>query len=353
MSQLFSTLLFGDNEEFESFLGDELKGFKGRLSGSQESSLTLHLPLLVLMGNEDDALEMAELATDEDGPRTQPASAQFVEKLEMIRIEESGLVCSICSGQLRVGSEARRLPCSHVYHGNCIMEWLQKMNLQCRHEIVGVVTKVGSKVDKFLTYGAKDYDGTIIYGGCSDITVADEHFIVRVLDTLPLDATTPSFVLESQLKFAKDMGDKVTLISTSPSEKHEAIENLSVDSFLAVMDIMNGIIDTESAMHPLVLLIGLLKTNGKLVLVGALEKPFELAAFSLLMVTGRKMVGGSGIGGMEGTQEMINFTAKHDITADIEVIPIEYVNTTVERILKADVRYQFVIDIGNTIKTTQ
>ncbi len=65
------------------------------------------------------------------------------------------------------------------------------------------------------------------------------------------------------------------------------------------------------------------------------------------------MVGGSGIGGMEGTQEMINFTAKHDITADIEVIPIEYVNTTVERILKADVRYQFVIDIGNTIKTTQ
>ncbi|KAJ9145875.1 hypothetical protein P3X46_028205 [Hevea brasiliensis] len=126
MSQLFSTLLFGDNEEFESFLGDELKGFKGRLSDSQESSLTLHLPLLILMGNEDDALEMAELATDEDGPRTQPASAQLVEKLEMIRIEESGLVCSICSGQLPVGSEARRLPCSHVYHGNCIMEWLQK-----------------------------------------------------------------------------------------------------------------------------------------------------------------------------------------------------------------------------------
>ncbi|KAF2317163.1 hypothetical protein GH714_013018 [Hevea brasiliensis] len=92
MSQLFSTLLFGDNEEFESFLGDELKGFMGRLSGSQESSPALRFPLLVLMGNEEDALAMAELATDEDGPKTQPASAQLFEKLEMIRIEESGRV---------------------------------------------------------------------------------------------------------------------------------------------------------------------------------------------------------------------------------------------------------------------
>ncbi|KAF2290650.1 hypothetical protein GH714_014870 [Hevea brasiliensis] len=82
MSQLFSTLLFGDNEKFESFLGDELKGFMGRLSGSQESSPALRLPLLVLMGNEEDALAMAELATDEDGPNTQPASAQLFEKLE-------------------------------------------------------------------------------------------------------------------------------------------------------------------------------------------------------------------------------------------------------------------------------
>ncbi|KAF2290538.1 hypothetical protein GH714_014311 [Hevea brasiliensis] len=126
MSQLFSTLLFGDNEKFESFLGDELKGFMGRLSGSQGSSPALRLPLLVLMGNEEDALAMAELATDEDGPNTQPASAQLFEKLEVIRIEESGLVCSICLGQLSIGSEARRLPCSHVYHGNCIMERLKK-----------------------------------------------------------------------------------------------------------------------------------------------------------------------------------------------------------------------------------
>ncbi|KAF2290581.1 hypothetical protein GH714_014520 [Hevea brasiliensis] len=108
----------------------------GRLSGSQESSPALRLPLLVLMGNEEDALAMAELATDEDGPNTQPASAQLFEKLEVIRIEESGLVCSICLGHLSIGSEARQLPCSHVYHGNCIMERLKKnysgeLNIPC------------------------------------------------------------------------------------------------------------------------------------------------------------------------------------------------------------------------------
>ncbi|OAY58786.1 probable mannitol dehydrogenase [Manihot esculenta] len=289
------------------------------------------------------------------------------------------------------------------------------------HEIVGVVTEVGSKVEKFkvgdkvgvgcivgschschncaknldnycpeliLTYGAKYYDGTTTFGGYSDIMVADEHFIVRIPDTLPLDATAPllcaGITVYSPLKyygldkpgmhvgvvglgglghmavkFAKAMGMKVTVISTSPSKKQEAVEHLGADSFLvsrdqdqmkAAMGTIDGIIDTVSAMHPLVPLIGLLKTNGKLVLVGAPEKPLELPAFPLLM--GRKMVGGSGIGGMKETQEMIDFAAKHNITADIEVIPIEDVNTAMERILKADVRYRFVIDIGNTISTT-
>ena len=64
------------------------------------------------------------------------------------------------------------------------------------------------------------------------------------------------------------------------------------------------------------------------------------------------MVGGSCIGGLKETQEMIDFEAKHNITADIEVIPIDYVNTAMERLVKADVRYRFVIDIGNTLKSS-
>nr|AKL59767.1 cinnamyl alcohol dehydrogenase [Rubus deliciosus] len=289
------------------------------------------------------------------------------------------------------------------------------------HEIVGVVTEVGSKVQNIkvgdkvgvgcmvgscrscdscadhlenycpkmiLTYSAKYYDGTTTYGGYSDIMVADENFIVRIPENLPLDGAAPllcagittysplrHFGLDKPgmhvgvvglgglghvaVKFAKALGVKVTVISTSPKKKAEAVERLHADSFLvstdqnemqAAMGTMDGIIDTVSAVHPLVPLIGLLKTQGKLVMVGAPEKPLELPVFPLIM--GRKIIGGSCIGGMKETQEMINFAAKHNITADIEIIPIDYVNTAMDRLVKADVRYRFVIDIGNTLKAS-
>ncbi|KAJ8765708.1 hypothetical protein K2173_014830 [Erythroxylum novogranatense] len=275
------------------------------------------------------------------------------------------------------------------------------------HEFVGVVTEVGRKVEKFKigdkvgvgcmvgschscdncnndrenycpkmigTYGSKYYDGTPTYGGYSDIMVVDEHFVVRVPDNYPLDAGAPllcaGITVYSPLryygldkpgvhvgvaglgglghmavKFAKAMGAKVTVISTSPKKKQEAMDHLGADSFLishdqnemkAAMSTMDGIIDTVSASH------------GKLVMVGAPEKPLELPIFPLLM--GRKLVSGSCIGGMKETQEMFDFAAKQNITADIEVIPMNYVNAAMERLLKADVRYRFVIDVGNTLK---
>jgi D-arabinose 1-dehydrogenase-like Zn-dependent alcohol dehydrogenase len=64
---------------------------------------------------------------------------------------------------------------------------------------------------------------------------------------------------------------------------------------------------------------------------------------------GRKIVGGSAVGGMKETQEMIDFAAKHNITADVEVIPMEYINTALERLAKGDVKYRFVIDVANTL----
>ncbi|KAL6999684.1 cinnamyl-alcohol dehydrogenase [Sarracenia purpurea var. burkii] len=114
------------------------------------------------------------------------------------------------------------------------------------------------------------------------------------------------------------------------------------------MGTMDGIIDTVSAVHPLLPLIGLLKSHGKLIMVGAPNKPLELPVFPLLV--GRKTVAGSVTGGLKETQEMVNFAAKHNISADIEVIPIDYVNTAMERLAKADVRYRFVIDVANTLK---
>ncbi|XP_052195511.1 probable mannitol dehydrogenase [Diospyros lotus] len=287
------------------------------------------------------------------------------------------------------------------------------------HEIVGVVTEVGSKVQKFkagdkvgvgclvgscrscdncanhlenycpqmkLTYNSIYYDGTHTFGGYSNIMVVDEHFVVRIPENLPLDACAPLLCAgittysplryygldkpgmhvgvvglgglgHVAVKFAKALGVKVTVISTSPAKKQEATKHLGADSFLvsrdqdqmqAAMGTMDGIIDTVSAPHSLVPLISLLKTQGKLVMVGAPEKPLELPVFPLIM--GRKIVGGSHIGGMKETQEMIDLAGKHNITADIEVVPMEYVNTAMERLRKADVRYRFVIDIANTLK---
>jgi len=69
-----------------------------------------------------------------------------------------------------------------------------------------------------------------------------------------------------------------------------------------------------------------------------------------MVFTGRKVVAGSSIGGLKETQEMLDFAAEHDITADIELIPIDYVNTAMDRVLKSDVRYRFVIDVAKSLK---
>ncbi|GAB2282996.1 Probable mannitol dehydrogenase [Dionaea muscipula] len=113
---------------------------------------------------------------------------------------------------------------------------------------------------------------------------------------------------------------------------------------------LDGIIDTVSAVHPLQPLLGLLKTNGKLITVGVPDKPLELYTFPLIL--GRKLVGGSAIGGMKETQEMIDFAAKKGVAPNIEVIPIDYVNTAMQRMLRSDVKYRFVIDIGSTLKAS-
>ncbi|XVF17390.1 hypothetical protein REPUB_Repub10bG0117600 [Reevesia pubescens] len=286
------------------------------------------------------------------------------------------------------------------------------------HEIVGEVTEIGSKVQKvkvgdkvgmgaivgachncescandlenycpkvIVTYNGIYYDGTMTYGGYSDSVVANEHYVVRIPDDMPLDSAAPLFCAgitvysplkyfglgepgknvgivglgglgHVAVKFAKALGSKVTVISTSPSKKAEALEHLGADSFLvsrdldelqAAMGTFDGIIDTVSAVHPIMPLLGLLKSHGKLIMVGAPNDPLELPVFALFV--GRKTISGSGIGGMKETQEMIDFAAKHNIKADIEVISVDYVNKAMERLAKGDVRYRFVIDIGNTL----
>ncbi|KAK9163426.1 hypothetical protein Syun_004328 [Stephania yunnanensis] len=314
------------------------------------------------------------------------------------------LYCGICHSDLHANKN----------------EWGSSMYpLLPGHEIVGEVTEVGSNVTKFkvgdkvgvgcvvgschacdncrndlenycpkliFTYNSIDHDGTVTYGGYSNFMVANEHFVLRIPEGLPLDAAAPllcaGITVFSPLKFngltepgtsigvvglgglghvavkfAKAMGAKVTVISTSSAKEKEAIEYLGADAFIvsknpqqmrAAMGTMDGIIDTVSAVHALLPLIGLLKFHGKLVMLGIPDKPLELPVSPLIF--GRKIVTGSCIGGLKETQEMLDFAAKHNITADIEVVSMDYVNTAMERLAKGDVRYRFVIDVANTLK---
>lgn len=236
------------------------------------------------------------------------------------------------------------------------------------------------------TYGSTDVDGSVTFGGYSSLMVCNQSFVVKVPENLPLDAAAPLLCAgitvyspmkyfqmtepgkslgvvglgglgHMAVKFGKAFGLKVTVISTSPSKEKEAREVLGADHFVISKDEkqMQGeaksvdyIIDTVSANHPVEPLLNLLKVNGKLVIVGLPEKPVQFAAPAVVM--GRRFVGGSLIGGVKETQEMLDFCGEHNICCMIEKIPMEYVNTAMERLVKGDVKYRFVIDAAPSLK---
>uniref|UniRef100_A0A2N9ESB3 Uncharacterized protein n=1 Tax=Fagus sylvatica TaxID=28930 RepID=A0A2N9ESB3_FAGSY len=221
------------------------------------------------------------------------------------------------------------------------------------HEIVGVVTEVGSNVQKF-NVGDKVGVGCMVGAcrSCDNCANNLENYCPGMIFTYGVknfDGTTTH--VYSPLKFygLDKPGMHVGVVGLG-GLGHVAVKFAKAMGVKVAQGTLDGIIDTVAVVHPLLPLIGLLKSHGKLVMVGAPDKPLELPIFPLIM--GRRIVGGSCIGGMKETQEMVDFAAKHNITADIEVIPIDYVNTAMERLLKADVRYRFVIDIGNTLKSS-
>jgi uncharacterized zinc-type alcohol dehydrogenase-like protein len=105
------------------------------------------------------------------------------------------------------------------------------------------------------------------------------------------------------------------------------------------------ILDAVSAEHDINAYIELLARDGNLTLVGAPAKPLGVLSFGLIMA--RRSLSGSAIGGIAETQEMLDFCGKHNITSDVEVIPIQKVNEAYERLLKSDVKYRFSIDMAS------
>ena len=155
------------------------------------------------------------------------------------------------------------------------------------------------------------------------------------------------------VKFAHAFGAHTVVFTTSPSKKDDALR-LGADEVVLSRDAnemakhagsFDFILDAVAADHDINAYINLLRRDGNLTMVGAPEKPLPVSVFGLLIR--RRSFSGSPIGGIAETQEMLDFCGKHNITSDVEVIPIQKINEAYERLLKSDVKYRFSIDMAS------
>jgi uncharacterized zinc-type alcohol dehydrogenase-like protein len=233
-----------------------------------------------------------------------------------------------------------------------------------------------------LTYNFPDkHLGGVTYGGYSDSVVVDDRMVLHVPSNLNLAAVAPLLCAgittyspmrhwgvtkgkkvgvvglgglgHMGVKFAHALGAHTVVFTTSPGKKDDALRlgadevvlSRNADEMAKHAGSFDFILDAVSANHDINAYINLLRRDGNITLVGAPEKPLALAAFGLIMA--RRSLSGSPIGGIPQTQEMLDFCGQHNITADVEVIPIQKVNEAYDRLLKQDVKYRFSIDMAS------
>jgi len=233
-----------------------------------------------------------------------------------------------------------------------------------------------------LTFNSPDkHLGGVTYGGYSDGIVVDQRFVLRVPSNLALAGAAPLLCAgittyspmrrwgvtkgkkvgvvglgglgHMGVKFAHAFGAHVVVFTTSPNKKDNALRlgadevvvSRNADEMQKHAGSFDFILDAVSADHDINAYIQLLRRDGNLTLVGAPAKPLAVAAMGLLF--GRHSLSGSLIGGIAETQEMLDFCGAHNITSDVEIIPIQKVNEAYERLLRSDVKYRFSIDMAS------
>jgi uncharacterized zinc-type alcohol dehydrogenase-like protein len=155
------------------------------------------------------------------------------------------------------------------------------------------------------------------------------------------------------VKFAHAFGAHTVVFTKSPRKRDDALRlganevviSKNADEMKKHASTFDFILDTVAADHDINQYLNLLRLDGNLTLVGVPPKPLALSSFALII--GRRSVAGSNIGGIPETQEMLDFCGQHNITADVEVIPIQKVNEAYERLLQSDVKYRFSIDMAS------
>ena len=281
------------------------------------------------------------------------------------------------------------------------------------HEIVGRVVEVGGSVSRYregdtvgvgcfvdscrtcascreglenycetgvrMTYGSFEADGTTpTYGGYATQIVVDEHFVVRIPESLDAAAAAPLLCAgittysplrragvtagrrvavmglgglgHMGVKLAASFGAEVTVLSQSTSKKadalrlgaHEFVLTTGADALALLAGRFDVILDTVAAVHDVTGPLTCLKRDGVLLLVGAPAEPLPVPVFPLIL--GRRSIMGSLVGGLPETQEMLDHCGKHGITADIERITPDQINEAYDRAVRGDVKYRFVID---------
>jgi uncharacterized zinc-type alcohol dehydrogenase-like protein len=231
------------------------------------------------------------------------------------------------------------------------------------------------------TYNAASVDpGGFTYGGYSKHIVVDEHFVLRMPEGLDLAGAAPLLCAgittysplkhwniqagmrvgviglgglgHMGIKFAHAMGAQTTMITSSAHKAQDALrlgaDGVLLSSDAAAMQAMANqfdfLLNTIPVYHDYNIYLPLLKVDGTMCIVGTIGMNAELNARSLIM--GRRKIAGSLVGGIQETQEMLDFCAQHQILSDIEMIPMDGINQAYERMQHSDVKYRFVIDMA-------
>lgn len=273
----------------------------------------------------------------------------------------------------KVGSKVKAHKVGDVVAVGCMVNSCGKCD-SCKEDLEQFCTN-----GMMQTYNSIDVDGQRTKGGYSNNIVVNEKFVLKVPKNLNLEGVAPLLCAgittysplrhwkigkghkvgvvglgglgHMAVKFASSFGAHVVVFTTSPSKKEDALKmganevviSKNKDEMKKVANSFDFIIDTVSAPHNVGDYLALLKKNGTLCMVGASPDPHAITSSSLIF--GRKSMSGSLIGGIAETQEMLDYCGKHNITCDIEMIPIQKVNEAFERVLKSDVKYRFVIDM--------
>jgi uncharacterized zinc-type alcohol dehydrogenase-like protein len=314
------------------------------------------------------------------------------------------LFCGICHSDLHYARDEWHEFLPTVYPcvpGHEIVGRVKKVGSAVRKSKAGDLVGVGCLVDSdgtcphckasleqfcpnmVLTYGGPDKHKTapVTYGGYSDSIVVDERFVLRIPPNLSLAGAAPLLCAgittysplrhwgvtkgkkvgvvglgglgHMAVKFARAFGAHVVVFTTSPTKTedalrlgaHEVVLSRNSDEMKEHSSSFDFILDAVAAPHDINAYINLLARDGNITMVGAPDKPLPVSVFGLILQ--RRSFSGSPIGGIAETQEMLDFCGQHNITADVEVIPIQKINEAYERMVKSDVKYRFSIDMAS------